>query len=1236
MTDWVFKYCINGGVNYQHVGEKFCLTYEQLAEKEKSFSKYLERIKAKYLMGFNTNGRKNYIVDLSISETPKQKNVLIIKYEKSSKFKVFLKTSYPQDTEHYKCSNDFCELNEKKIKIPVPSYFELRIKSVYVDSLKFELNVKFGFQKAKDSDLKERQFDFIRKPQGYNLDDIIKDSDIKKYENVKTFTENQNSFNQKFTKVPNKFDLENLIDEGFNNSSICNSGNQKKSNNTSGVKSNYENETRQLAFKKKKHNDSNERSLEKIANFNLEKECIIDSNESFNNKKKGKRLSNLKKEQDQQYLSGSSINISDLNKPYNPENAIKRQIMFSKNDNDDEEEEVVIKPTRKAKNIFDQNEDFSSNYDRVDNQTFGGMNSSSIPDESTFFKQQDFYLDQNETDQSYKSNQKNFDSGNKSLIVIEEDVILENDSNQNSQFYEKIYRTNECKRKSEKESLKKDQVVSSNQNLRKRLKKLVNEKRELKAGCTQMVENDNSRRQSFDNIKKQTTDDIKRECCICYGDEIDIAGLLECKHNFCFECIFDWSKVTNLCPLCKVAFDKIKKYNKAGLLIDTIKVEERKINEEEIQDFDYDISNANDYCYACDGRGDTDRMLVCDFCITKCCHIFCLNPALEDIPVDDWYCDYCVRDHNINSENPTVGIFEPNRRRFNQPQNNNPRGRRDNRLIIDEEEQEEEEEESEPPSNNYNQQRPARVNANRLNPIVTRPRNNQINPPQANQRNTNNNNQRGRINLRSDNQPQVNRRNQNRNQDRNNHNSHQSFINNLENRYVNMTRSRRNNNPVNSSQTWIDDDEEEDSTLGGFIDDGEISGDDEEYEEEVPMNINNNYRSESERYFGQSSKDKDDLQDSDAIVDDEAEEDNSMIDEEDYSEDLDVTHDYDIYDPNSNQRRRLRKNQDNKEPSFKKPTNNASNNKKWDEMIMTAKERSIEKRRNNQSVINNEEKVNFGRRNGNDDLDQIVNNKMDEEFNDDDDFYNVNYNQRKSQEYIQNNSMSNNSNQFSHYQHGSPNKRNLANKSDRENNMLNVCKNNYNPQNGSQSILRLDKPNNNIGQAHEKLDKNNNCNDPLHDNLDSFEQYIENDFKEYLNSEDKRFDHQSNNNTNNKRNQTNNNIVNNTNVVINNYNINVSNKSGSNNNQDNEFSDEFKTHKVNTQPKINNDNSSKQNAGINNNLLGNQVMPNDPNLQGNGSQNHITSDLRVENGRVIERPRTQNKFQYTTNHLYRK
>lgn len=80
--------------------------------------------------------------------------------------------------------------------------------------------------------------------------------------------------------------------------------------------------------------------------------------------------------------------------------------------------------------------------------------------------------------------------------------------------------------------------------------------------------------------------------------------------------------------------------------------------------------NADDFCYVCESGDNTNILLVCDQCVKSCCHIYCLNPPLEFIPEDEWYCDFCVSKFNLRPKNPIAGILQINRRRRNQRRNN--------------------------------------------------------------------------------------------------------------------------------------------------------------------------------------------------------------------------------------------------------------------------------------------------------------------------------------------------------------------------------------------------------------------------------------------------------------------------------------------------------------------------------------------------------------------------------------
>lgn len=53
-------------------------------------------------------------------------------------------------------------------------------------------------------------------------------------------------------------------------------------------------------------------------------------------------------------------------------------------------------------------------------------------------------------------------------------------------------------------------------------------------------------------------------------------GKIACVHLFCFDCIRDWSQITNSCPLCKKDFLKIEHLTIQNKLIETLAVEPRK------------------------------------------------------------------------------------------------------------------------------------------------------------------------------------------------------------------------------------------------------------------------------------------------------------------------------------------------------------------------------------------------------------------------------------------------------------------------------------------------------------------------------------------------------------------------------------------------------------------------------------------------------------------------------------
>lgn len=53
-------------------------------------------------------------------------------------------------------------------------------------------------------------------------------------------------------------------------------------------------------------------------------------------------------------------------------------------------------------------------------------------------------------------------------------------------------------------------------------------------------------------------------CGICLEEVKERGEMNSCSHSFCYKCIEEWAKVTNLCPVCKKEFTKLVKRDAKG------------------------------------------------------------------------------------------------------------------------------------------------------------------------------------------------------------------------------------------------------------------------------------------------------------------------------------------------------------------------------------------------------------------------------------------------------------------------------------------------------------------------------------------------------------------------------------------------------------------------------------------------------------------------------------------------
>lgn len=140
----------------------------------------------------------------------------------------------------------------------------------------------------------------------------------------------------------------------------------------------------------------------------------------------------------------------------------------------------------------------------------------------------------------------------------------------------------------------------------------------------------------------------KKTCTICFDEIKDQAILNRCSHEYCYECIRQWSDNSNKCPLCKAQYSYIIHFKNKKRIREKVKIREflsdgSRFLFEDSSYFDSDDSENDDgdKCILCDEvRSDNFKMIYCDACEVYCCHQSCCN--LSDFPEEEWYCPSCL------------------------------------------------------------------------------------------------------------------------------------------------------------------------------------------------------------------------------------------------------------------------------------------------------------------------------------------------------------------------------------------------------------------------------------------------------------------------------------------------------------------------------------------------------------------------------------------------------------------
>ncbi|KAB0789991.1 hypothetical protein PPYR_15737 [Photinus pyralis] len=140
-------------------------------------------------------------------------------------------------------------------------------------------------------------------------------------------------------------------------------------------------------------------------------------------------------------------------------------------------------------------------------------------------------------------------------------------------------------------------------------------------------------------------DDQTEKCPICLASfkNQEVGSPEACDHSFCSECIQEWAKSVNTCPVDRKKFDLIiVRSSYTGKYIKSVDIPEPNGIVADIYEPELDLTP----CEICGSSLQEDRLLLCDGC-DLAYHLECLDPPLTEVPEGEWFCPSCRRTTNV-------------------------------------------------------------------------------------------------------------------------------------------------------------------------------------------------------------------------------------------------------------------------------------------------------------------------------------------------------------------------------------------------------------------------------------------------------------------------------------------------------------------------------------------------------------------------------------------------------------
>ena len=140
---------------------------------------------------------------------------------------------------------------------------------------------------------------------------------------------------------------------------------------------------------------------------------------------------------------------------------------------------------------------------------------------------------------------------------------------------------------------------------------------------------------------------LDAECIICCSEIRELANPDGCNHDFCRNCLIEWSQRSSKCPICKTLYNNIFIYEngiKKQVSLNEIRRNYKKENSRD----ESEEENIEKICYICKKDEDESNLMMCDRCKACFCHYYCIK--LKKKP-QKWYCRYCREDIKEIREN---------------------------------------------------------------------------------------------------------------------------------------------------------------------------------------------------------------------------------------------------------------------------------------------------------------------------------------------------------------------------------------------------------------------------------------------------------------------------------------------------------------------------------------------------------------------------------------------------------